>query len=225
MRLFFHKISLIVSSILSVLLLSCSATPVTDNISNDVIKDNNIIEEKTMIESETKETDQKELQIEEKKNTEVVEDKKTNSDSSESTSTTSNTSNNNTKQETINNNQNDINSSISTSPSVEVHEEAPKQETNNNVNQYIGVASPNDFYYSFHHGKIEYSNMDSCLADVPKISFKDTTDIINAWCIDVVDGQGTILGQYLYINCSSGNCDKYKSHDLCKLRITNWLVL
>ena len=210
MRLFFHKISLIVSSILSVLLLSCSATPVTDNISNDVIKDNNIIEEKTMIESETKETDQKELQIEEKKNTEVVEDKKTNSDSSESTSTTSNTSNNNTKQETINNNQNDINSSISTSPSVEVHEEAPKQETNNNVNQYIGVASPNDFYYSFHHGKIEYSNMDSCLADVPKISFKDTTDIINAWCIDVVDGQGTILGQYLYINCSSGNCDKYK---------------
>ena len=43
-----------------------------------------------------------------------------------------------------------------------------------------------------------------------KISFKDTTDIINAWCIDVVDGQGTILGQYLYINCSSGNCDKYK---------------
>ena len=78
------------------------------------------------------------------------------------------------------------------------------------MNQYIGVASPNDFYYSFHHGKIEYSNMDSCLADVPKISFKDTTDIINAWCIDVVDGQGTILGQYLYINCSSGNCDKYK---------------
>ena len=52
--------------------------------------------------------------------------------------------------------------------------------------------------------------MDSCLADVPRISFKDTTDIINAWCIDVVDGQGTILGQYLYINCSSGNCDKYK---------------
>ena len=169
-----------------------------------------MIEEKTMIESETKETDQKELQIEEKKNTEVVEDKKTNSDSSVSTSTTSTTSNNNTKQETINNNQNDINSSPSTSPSVEVHEEAPNQETNNNVNQYIGVASPNDFYYSFHHGKIEYSNMDSCLADVPRISFKDTTDIINAWCIDVVDGQGTILGQYLYINCSSGNCDKYK---------------
>ena len=68
----------------------------------------------------------------------------------------------------------------------------------------------NDFYYSFHHGKTEYSSMDSCLADVPRISFKDTIDIINAWCIDVVDGQGTILGQYLYINCSSGNCDKYK---------------
>ena len=52
--------------------------------------------------------------------------------------------------------------------------------------------------------------MDSCLSDVPGISFKDTIDIINTWCIDVVDGQGTILGQYLYVYCSYGNCDKYK---------------
>ena len=108
-----------------------------------------------------------------------------------------------------NNTQSNTTSNASANTNVEVHEEVPKQETNN-VNQYIGVANPNDFYYSFHHGKIEYSNMDSCLADVPRISFKDTIDIINAWCIDVVDGHGTILGQYLYINCSSGNCDKYK---------------
>ena len=64
--------------------------------------------------------------------------------------------------------------------------------------------------YSFHKGKIEYSSMDTCLSASEKISLKDTVDIINSWCMDVVDGQGTVLGEYLYINCSSGNCNKYK---------------
>ena len=53
--------------------------------------------------------------------------------------------------------------------------------------------------------------MDECLKAVPDIAFKNTADIINSWCIDVMDGQGNILGQYLYINCKSGNCNKYKS--------------
>ncbi|MDY5058416.1 MAG: hypothetical protein SPF04_03005 [Bacilli bacterium] len=214
MRLFFHKISLIISSILSVILISIPTTPVVDNMNNN-IKDNNAIQEKVINENEIIKSDQEELQVEEKEIKEVVEEKKPNIENNEST--TSNTSitkstnkeiDINSKQES-NNTQSNATSSPSANTNVEVHEEVPKQETNN-VNQYIGVANPNDFYYSFHHGKIEYSNMDSCLADVPRISFKDTIDIINAWCIDVVDGQGTILGQYLYINCSSGNCDKYK---------------
>lgn len=214
MRLFFHKISLIISSILSVILISIPTTPVVDNMNNN-IKDNNAIQEKVITENEIIKSDQEELQVEEKEIKEVVEEKKPNIESKEST--TSNTSitkstnketNINSKQES-NNTQSNTTSSPSANTNVEVHEEVPKQETNN-VNQYIGVANPNDFYYSFHHGKIEYSNMDSCLADVPRISFKDTIDIINVWCIDVVDDQGTILGQYLYINCSSGNCDKYK---------------
>ena len=49
MRLFFHKISLIISSILSVLILSCSTTsttPVVDNVDNSIINDNISIEEK-----------------------------------------------------------------------------------------------------------------------------------------------------------------------------------
>lgn len=214
MRLFFHKISLIISSILSVILISIPTTTVVDNMNNN-IKDNNAIQEKVITENEIIKSDQEELQVKEKEIKEVVEEKKPNIENKEST--TSNTSitkstnketNINSKQES-NNTQSNTTFSASANTNVEVHEEVPKQETNN-VNQYIGVANPNDFYYSFHHGKIEYSNMDSCLADVPRISFKDTIDIINAWCIDVVDGQGTILGQYLYINCSSGNCDKYK---------------
>lgn len=211
MRLFFHKISLIISSLLSVLILSCSTTsttPVVDNIDNKITNDNIGIEEKIDTDKEIIESDQKELQ-KETKIKEIVEEKK----DSTTTSTTSNESktNNTQKENKTNTNIQEQNTNTSSANNnIEVHEEAPKQETKNNVNQYIGVANPNDFYYSFHHGKIEYYSMDSCLVDVPNIAFKDTTDIINAWCIDVVDGQGTILGQYLYINCSSGNCDKYK---------------
>ena len=83
-------------------------------------------------------------------------------------------------------------------------------EKNQNNNSYIGVPNPNDFNYSFHKGKIEYSSMDACLSASERISLKDTVDIINSWCMDVVDGQGIVLGEYLYINCSSGNCNKYK---------------
>lgn len=206
MRLIIHKISLIISSILSILFLSFPTTPVVDNLDNN-INDNNVIQDKVITENEIIESDQEELQEEIKtEKQEIVEEKK-----EIDTSTTSNKSiTNNINKETNVNTIQETNTTSSANSNVEVHEESPKQEINNNVNQYIGVANPNDFYYSFHHGKTEYSSMDSCLADVPRISFKDTIDIINAWCIDIVDGQGTILGQYLYINCSSGNCDKYK---------------
>ena len=88
--------------------------------------------------------------------------------------------------------------------------ESPKEDIKENNDSYIGVPNPNDFNYSFHKGKIEYSSMDTCLSASEKVSLKDTVDIINSWCMDVVDGQGTVLGEYLYINCSSGNCNKYK---------------
>lgn len=206
MRLIIHKISLIISSILSVILISIPTTPIVDNIDNKV-NDNNIIQEKVITENEIIESDQEELQIEQKEEKqEIVETKK----EKENSITSSKSITNNTNQETNVIIKEETTSTTSANNNVEVHEETPKQETNNNVNQYIGVPNPNDFYYSFHHGKIEYHSMDSCLADVPNIAFKDTIDIINTWCIDVVDGQGTILGQYLYINCSSGNCDKYK---------------
>lgn len=206
MRLIIHKISLIISSILSVIFISIPNTPIVDNINNNV-NDNNIIQKEVITENKIIESYQEELQIEQKEEKqEIVETQK-----EKEKSTTSNKSITiNTNPETNLNIKEETTSTTSSNNNVEVHEETPKQETNNNVNQYIGIPNPNDFYYSFHHGKIEYHSMDSCLADVPRISFKDTIDIINTWCIDVIDGQGTILGQYLYINCNSGNCDKYK---------------
>ena len=118
---------------------------------------------------------------------------------SSKTSTTSTTSNNSNE---IKQNNNQQNQSQSNNNNNQIKEEPVKE----NNNSYIGVPNPNDFNYSFHKGKIEYSSMDDCLSASERISLKDTVDIINSWCMDVVDGQGTVLD----INCSSGNCNKYK---------------
>lgn len=200
------KIIKVLSCIFVLLLLTIPISTLFENASEN-LRQSNDVQENELNNNDIIESDQEELQIEEKQVDEVVEEKKPIIENKKSTTSTTSIQNN-TKQET---NNTQIDTATSTSANnVEEYVETPKQETNNNVNQYIGVPNPNDFYYSFHHGKIEYHSMDSCLADVPNIAFKDTIDIINTWCIDVVDGQGTILGQYLYINCSSGNCDKYK---------------
>ena len=206
MKYIIFKIIKVLSCIFVLLLLTIPISTLFENASENLRQSNNV-QENELNNNDIIESDQKELQIEQKEEKqEIVEKQKEKEKSTSSNKYITN----NTNQETNVIIKEETTSTTSANNNVEVHEEAPKQETNNNVNQYIGVPNPNDFYYSFHHGKIEYSNMDSCLADVPRISFKDTVDIINSWCIDVVDGQGTILGQYLYINCSSGNCDKYK---------------
>ena len=149
---------------------------------------------------------QKELPKEKNESIDVVESSKEDikeNKVSSNTSTTSTTSNNSNE---IKQNNNQQNQSQSNNNNNQIKEEPVKE----NNNSYIGVPNPNDFNYSFHKGKIEYSSMDTCLSASEKISLKDTVDIINSWCMDVVDGQGTVLGEYLYINCSSGNCNKYK---------------
>ena len=138
---------------------------------------------------------------------EIVEEKKENN-----TSTTSNNSNtSNTSKETNVNTKQESNSTSSASNSVEVHEDIPKQE-NKVVNQYIGVPSPNDFYYSYHLGHIDrnYHNLDDCYVKASEVALLDTIDINNTTCYEVLDGQGTILGIYMRVNCNSGNCSKYK---------------
>lgn len=93
----------------------------------------------------------------------------------------------------------------------EVKEEVvvPKEEPK----KYIGVADPNNYNYSFHHGQIDYNanQANKCNEDSINIQFADTVDIINAWCLDVRDSNNTILGYYLYIKCQSGNCERYKN--------------
>lgn len=181
---------------------------------NDISNDN--VELKEEVKKDN--VDQEELKTQ---NEEVPKDSDPIKDTQTSTSTTSTTTNNESSSKNITDNkinQNNVttNQDVSTSKNeTVVNEDKPKENTtpttnNSEVNTYIGVPNPNDFYYSFHHGKIEYSSMDKCLENVPNIALKDTVDIVNTWCIDVVDGKGTILGQYLYINCKSGNCDKYK---------------
>lgn len=147
---------------------------------------------------------QKELLKEKNESVDVVENPKEDikeNKVSSNTSTTSTTSNNSNGIKQNNNQQNQ-----SQSNNNQIKEETVKK----NNDSYIGVPNPNDFNYSFHKGKIEYSSIDACLSASERISLKDTVDIINSWCMDVVDGQGTVLGEYLYISCSSGNCNKYK---------------
>lgn len=144
---------------------------------------------------------QKELPKEKNESVDVVENHKEEIKENEVSFNTSTTSN---KLNEINQNNNQQNQSQSNNNRIK------EEEAKENNNSYIGVPNPNDFNYSFHKGKIEYSSMDACLSASERISLKDTVDIINSWCMDVVDGQGTVLGEYLYINCSSGNCNKYK---------------
>ena len=144
---------------------------------------------------------QKELPKERNESVDVVESPKEEVKENKVFSTTSTTSNNSNEKNQNNNQQNQ------SQPNNNQIKEEPTKENNNS---YIGIPNPNDFNYSFHKGKIEYSSMDACLSASERISLKDTVDIINRWCMDVVDGQGTVLGEYLYINCSSGNCNKYK---------------
>ena len=144
---------------------------------------------------------QKELPKERNESVDVVESPKEEVKENKVFSTTSTTSNNSNEKNQNNNQQNQ------SQPNNNQIKEEPTKENNKS---YIGIPNPNDFNYSFHKGKIEYSSMDACLSASERISLKDTVDIINSWCMDVVDGQGTVLGEYLYINCSSGNCNKYK---------------
>lgn len=152
-----------------------------------------------------------ELKIEEESDTEdiTVEDNKINE------SQTNYKSEDDSKQEVI----------IESNSNVEINNHYHEQENNvssdnvENTNQeeiiskpsYIGVPSPNDFYYSIHHGVIEYTTMEDCLNAGIEIGFKDTVDIRNTSCYDIIDDDGTVLGEYLQIVCYSGDCDKYKN--------------
>lgn len=176
----------------------------TNSSKNNLSKNLYIEESKEKVKQkdiQEKTENQKELPKERNESVDVVESPKEEVKENKVFSATSTTSNNSNEKNQNNNQQNQ------SQPNNNQIKEEPTKENNNS---YIGIPNPNDFNYSFHKGKIEYSSMDACLSASERISLKDTVDIINSWCMDVVDGQGTVLGEYLYINCSSGNCNKYK---------------
>lgn len=189
-----------------------------EEISEKIQNENSIIDDEIVVDllnEETKENDpinttDTNKKIDEKKDTKInnISEQKNTVNKNNSNVETKNNATNSTTQ-----NQNTI--------KEEVKPKEVKQEntitsntttSNNQKNSYIGVPNPNDFYYSFHHGKIDkqYSDLNSCYADSARVGFKDTVDILNITCFEVLDGQGTVLGIYMYVNCQSGNCERYK---------------
>lgn len=148
-----------------------------------------------------------------KKQTTTTNTKPSNNSSNKNNNSTTNTKPNNN----INNNKD--NDTTTTKPNTDTSSNNPtsndnkKEEIADNKEdkKYIGVADPNNFNYSFHHGVIEYKDLETCINESYEIGYKDSIDIQNMWCSEVIDSENTILGYYLYINCISGNCNKYKN--------------
>ena len=123
---------------------------------------------------------------------------------------TTNNKSNTSKEEIIipEENKESTNEIVNNEKKEEVVEKTPQIENN----KYIGVPNPNDFYYSFHKGKIDdaYTTLEGCYNKSIEVNFLDTVDIINSTCYEVLDENNTVLGIYMQVKCNSGNCEKYK---------------
>lgn len=61
-------------------------------------------------------------------------------------------------------------------------------------------------------GKIEFDTMEDCLSAFATLNVRnDDTNLLNGTCIDVVNKYGDVLGEYLYTECLSGDCNIYKN--------------
>lgn len=120
---------------------------------------------------------------------------------------------NSSAQDLSTNNKNTSTSSNSNNETkeVEVKVEEPKKQTDDKKH-YIDVPDPNSYYYSFHHGHIDFSSLDECQKNSEKYLMMDVNDIYGSWCMEVQDENGKVLGAYLYLKCTSGNCDRYKGY-------------
>lgn len=137
-------------------------------------------------------------------------DNNVNNDVSKKSTTSSSTTSTNTKS---NNQNNTVVETPKQDPVVPEQKPSVSVEQPKPTTSYVGVPNPNDFYYSFHKGHIDkgYSTLDECYSRTADVSLIDTVDIINTTCMEVLDGQGTVLGIYMYVKCKSGNCDRYKT--------------
>ena len=99
-------------------------------------------------------------------------------------------------------------------PKQEEVKEEPKQntESNNNVpTENPKDPNPKDFYYSIHGGVTNTKSQGSCEEAAEEIALIDTVDIHNVICYEVHAKDNSLLGYFLDVNCSSGNCNRYKS--------------
>lgn len=226
-----RKRLLIVSIFLSLLLLSIGTIYIFNSNKKSSTSfssnDNNI-----KLPEEIKEIEETENNITESNINEVVEEEKTTT--SPIIKNDKDTSNKNNNKEIIvkeNSKDNTATSKVEKEQVIEkenpiqneIKEEKPiiENENNNQVEnttnketntQYIGVPNPNDFYYSLHKGRIDdaYTTLDGCYNKSIEVAFLDTNDITNAFCYEVLDGKGAVLGIYMSVKCNSGNCERYK---------------
>lgn len=141
-----------------------------------------------------------------KKNEEQILEKKDNVQEKKSNSVNNKSKKENQNQEaSVSNKQNIINKE-------ETNQKEQKQESSAKIEADKSKPDPNNPFFSFHKGKVEYKGRQSCLNDYSKIAFIDTEDILNGTCMEVTDYNGRVLGYYLHIKCLSGNCNKYDKY-------------
>lgn len=165
-------------------------------------------EEKINTKEETK-TDESD---EEQKIEITKEERKDDNTSESSKESNTNKKNSSTKDSSTNNkNTSTPSNSNNETKEVEVKVEEPKKQTDDKKH-YIDVPDPNSYYYSFHHGHIDFSSLDECQKNSEKYLMMDVNDIYGSWCMEVQDENGKVLVAYLYLKCTSGNCDRYKGY-------------
>lgn len=150
---------------------------------------------------------------EEEQKTEITkEEREDDNPSKSSKESNTNKKNSSTKDSSTNNkNTSTLINSNNETKEVEVKVEEPKKQTDDKKH-YIDVPDPNSYYYSFHHGHIDFSSLDECQKNSEKYLMMDVNDIYGSWCMEVQDENGKVLGAYLYLKCTSGNCDRYKGY-------------
>ena len=150
---------------------------------------------------------------EEEQKTEITKEEREGDNTSKSSKESNTNKKNSSTKDSSTNNKNTstpINSNNETKE-VEVKVEEPKTQTDNKKH-YIDVPDPNSYYYSFHHGHIDFSSLDECQKNSEKYLMMDVNDIYGSWCMEVQDENGKVLVAYLYLKCTSGNCDRYKGY-------------
>lgn len=150
---------------------------------------------------------------EEEQKTEITKEEREDDNTSKSSKESNTNKKNSSTKDSSTNNKNTSTPSNSNNETkeVEVKVEEQKKQTDDKKH-YIDVPDPNSYYYSFHHGHIDFSSLDECQKNSEKYLMMDVNDIYGSWCMEVQDENGKVLGAYLYLKCTSGNCDRYKGY-------------